>query len=113
MVLGPVLASQLTKPAMSDWEIYQALRKTSVEALVFAVAGCEDCPARERLRRYLEDIRHRTITVSGDDLLAMGMKKDPAVGRVLERLKEMRVEGTIEGRDAELAAARELVGAER
>lgn len=113
VVLGPVLASQLTKPAMTDWEIYQALRKTSVEALVFAIAGCEDCPARERLRRYLEDIRYRTITVSGDDLLAMGMKKDPAVGRVLERLKEMRVEGTIEGRDAELAAARELVGAER
>jgi hypothetical protein len=37
------------------------------------------------------------------------MKRDPAMGRVLERLKEMRVEGVVEGRDAELEMARQLV----
>jgi tRNA nucleotidyltransferase (CCA-adding enzyme) len=64
--------------------------------------------AHERLRRYITDLRHRTLSVSGDDLLAMGMKKGPAVGRLLERLREMRVKETIQGRDQELSAARTL-----
>ena len=64
----------------------------------------------DRLRRYLADIRHRTLSVGGSDLLAMGMKRDPAVGRILERLKEMRVEGVIEGREAELEAAQAVGG---
>jgi tRNA nucleotidyltransferase (CCA-adding enzyme) len=109
VVVAPVLAAQLAKAEITDWEIYQALHKTSLEALVFAVALNGDRVAVRQLRRYLEDIRHRTISVSGDDLLGLGMKKDPAIGRVLDKLKEMRVEGKIEGREAELAAARELV----
>ncbi len=110
VVLAPHLASQLGSETMSDWEIYKALRKTSVEALVFALAGLEDEKSRQRLRRYLTEIRHRTISVNGDDLHALGMKRDPSVGRVLEKLKEMRVEGSIQGREAELEMARQLVG---
>jgi DNA-binding Lrp family transcriptional regulator len=37
------------------------------------------------------------------------MKKGPAVGRLLERLREMRVEGIIKGREAELEYARRLL----
>jgi tRNA nucleotidyltransferase (CCA-adding enzyme) len=109
VVVGPLLASRLAKEHMSDWEIERALRTTPVEALVFALAGMQDGPAQARLRLYLEEIRHRTLSVTGDDLLALGMKKGPSVGRVLERLKEQRVEGIIEGHEAEIEAARRLV----
>jgi hypothetical protein len=85
----------------------------SVDALVFVLATLESETTRERLRRYLNDIRHRTLSVTGDDLHAIGMKRDPAMGRLLERLKEMRVEGLIEGREAELEMARQLVGGKR
>jgi hypothetical protein len=37
------------------------------------------------------------------------MKKGPAVGRLLERLKELRVEGVVNGGTAELEAARRMV----
>ncbi len=39
----------------------------------------------------------------------MGMKKGPAVGRILDRLQELRVEGMIKGRNAELEEARRMV----
>jgi tRNA nucleotidyltransferase (CCA-adding enzyme) len=94
---------------MSDWEIFRTLRATPVEAIVFALAGLEPGPAESRLKRYLSDIRHRTLSVTGADLLALGMKKGPAVGRLLERLREMRVEGIIKGREAELEYARRLL----
>jgi len=109
VVVGPLLASRLAEEHMSDWQIERALHTTPVEALIFALAGLSAGPAQTRLRLYLEEIRHRTLSVSGDDLLSLGMKKGPTVGRMLERLKEQRVEGIIEGREAELAAARRLL----
>ncbi|MFH0915024.1 MAG: CBS domain-containing protein [bacterium] len=109
VVVGPLLAARLAEERMSDWEIDRALHTTPVEALVFALASMESGLAETRLRLYLEEIRHRTLSVSGDELLALGMKKGPAVGRMLERLKELRVEGIIKGRRAELEAARRLL----
>ena len=110
VVLGPHLASQLGRENMTDWDIYKALRKTSVEALVFMSATVDDEETRQRLRRYLVDIRHRDISITGDDLLGLGMKRDPAIGRILEKVRQMRVDGDIQGREAELQAARGLVG---
>jgi hypothetical protein len=109
VVVGPLLASRLAKPEMRDWNVYRALRHIPLEAVVFGLAGMEPGVVENRLRRYLADIRHRTLSVKGDDLLALGMKKGPAVGRILERLRELRVEGTVEGRAAELDAARLMV----
>jgi tRNA nucleotidyltransferase (CCA-adding enzyme) len=109
VVVGPLLASRLGEERMSDWDICRALRNTPVEALVFALASIEDRTAAARLRRYLTEIRHRTLDVTGDDLLGLGMKKGPSVGRMLERLKELRVEGIIQGRGPELEAARRMV----
>lgn len=108
VVLAPLLASTLSREGMSDWEIYRSLRKNPLEALVFAAAGMEEGVASERVRRYITDIRHRTLSVTGDDLLALGVKKGPEVGRVLERLRELRVKEQIVGRDEELCAAARL-----
>ena len=109
VVIAPLLSSMLSRDGMSDWEVYRSLRKEPVEALVFALAGMESGIAETRLRRYIVDIRHRTLSVTGDDLLALGAKKGPAVGRLLERLRELRVKETVEGREAELAAATEML----
>jgi len=109
VVVGPLLASRLAKSDMRDWDVYRALRSIPLEAVVFGLANIEPGPVEARLRSYLQDIRHRTLSVKGDDLLAMGMKKGPAVGRILERLQELRVEGKIDGRAAELETARQMV----
>ncbi len=110
VVVGPLLRSSLSDKTMNDWNVYRALRTTPIEALVFALASMESGAAEARLRRYITEIRHRTLSVTGDDLLALGVSKGPEVGRVLERLKEMRVLESVIGREAELEAARNIVG---
>ena len=81
VVVGPLLASRLAKPEMRDWDIYRALRSIPLEAVLFGLAGMEPGVVETRLRRYLADIRHRTLSVKGEDLLAMGMKKGrPSAG---------------------------------
>ncbi len=91
VVVGPLLPASLASEDMTDWEIVRALAEPPREALLFALAGMEPGMASERLRRYLTELRSRTLSVSGDDMLALGAKKGPAVGRILERLREMRV----------------------
>ena len=109
VIVGPLLASRLAKPDMRDWDVFRTLRSIPLEAVLFGLAGIEPGVVENRLRRYLAEIRHRTLTIRGDDLLAMGMKKGPAVGKVLERLQELRVEGMIKGTSAEMDAARRMV----
>jgi tRNA nucleotidyltransferase (CCA-adding enzyme) len=113
VVIAPLLAPMLFRDDMTDWDIYRSLRHNPVEALVFALAAMEEGLAESRLRRYISEIRHRTLSVGGDDLLALGLKKGPAVGRLLERLREMRVKEMVEGRQAELEAARQMLDKRR
>jgi tRNA nucleotidyltransferase (CCA-adding enzyme) len=109
VVVAPLLPSLLSKDEMTDWEVFRSLRNYPVEALIFALGEIEEGLAYGRVRRYVSDLRHRTLSVTGDDLLAMGMKKSAAVGRLLERLRELRVNETIKGRQDELCAARNLL----
>ncbi len=109
VVVGPALPTNLGRDGMTDWEIFRTLRSTPEEALLFALAGMEPGVASERLGRYLTELRSRTLSVSGDDIMALGAEKGPAVGSILERLRELRVEQTVMGREPELAAARRLL----
>ena len=109
VVVGPALRSSLNRPDMTDWEVYRALRSAPHEALIFALAGMAPGLAADRLRRYLTELRTRTLSVGGDDILALGVKKGPGVGRILERLRELRMQELIQGREPELKAARDLV----
>jgi tRNA nucleotidyltransferase (CCA-adding enzyme) len=109
VVVGPALPTSLGREGMTDWEVFRALRTTHEEALLFALAGMQPGVAGERLCRYLTDLRLRTLSVSGDDIMALGTKKGPAVGRILERLRELRVEQMVIGREPELEAARRLL----
>ncbi len=113
VVVGPVLSARLAREEMSDWDIYRTLRRTPLEAVVFALASTEEQVVASRLRRYLLDLRFRTLSVTGNDLLALGMKKGPSIGRLLERLRELRVEGIVTDRESELEYARRLVEAHR
>jgi len=108
VVIAEPLAASLARDDMSDWEIYKSLRTHPQEALVFALAVMEEGVAETRVRKYLSDLQHRTLTIGGDDILALGLKKGPAVGRILEGVRELRVNQRVRGREQEMDAAREL-----
>jgi len=51
------------------------------------------------------------LEISGEDLAELGLAESPQVGVVLDEVLRRKLNGELAGRDAELAAARELVGA--
>ena len=124
VVLAPRLVDELGVAALSDWDVYRLLIKVPEESLVFALAlpaaahresappglAEEAATARERVSRFLADLRHRTLSVTGSDIVGLGVRQGPEVGRILHELRRMRVENAISGREQELAAARKRGG---
>ena len=80
------------------------------DGVLFALAGASE-PARSRLERYFEELRGVQLEISGGDLAELGLTESPRVGAVLEEILRRKLNGELDGRAAELAAARELIEA--
>ena len=64
------------------------------------------------LRDWFTRLRDVRLEVTGADLAELGLPESPRVGEMLEELRRRKLRGELDGREAELAAARELIAAE-
>ena len=85
--------------ARTSAEIARAARGAPVEAV--ALAGGENA------RRWLDDLRHVRLEITGDDLLAAGVPQGPEIGDRLRRALDRKLDGEVSGRAGELEAALE------
>lgn len=73
-------------------------------ALAIAWFWLTGTPARRRhLNRFIEAEREGGTALTGDDVLALGVPRGPAVAQVLRELRDARVDRAIRDRDAEVA----------
>jgi tRNA nucleotidyltransferase (CCA-adding enzyme) len=87
-------------------EVSARLRGEPVEAI--AVAGARGDLVAAGM--YLAQWRHVGLEITGHDLLGAGIPEGPEIGRRLQRVLALRLDGELEpGREAELAAALESV----
>jgi tRNA nucleotidyltransferase (CCA-adding enzyme) len=87
------------RAARTPAQIARAARGAPVEAI--ALAGGDNA------RRFLDDLRHVRLEITGDDLLAAGVPQGPEVGERLRRTLDRKLDGEVAGREQELAAALE------
>jgi tRNA nucleotidyltransferase (CCA-adding enzyme) len=59
----------------------------------------------EWLDEYIDRWRQVRLEIDGDDLIAAGVPRGPALGRGLATALRLKLDGEIDGREAELAAA--------
>lgn len=90
------------RAARTDVEIARAARGVPLE--VVALAGGENA------RRWLDDLRHVRLELTGADLLAAGVPQGPDVGAGLTAALDARIEGRAQGRAEELAVALAALG---
>ena len=77
-------------------------------ALDFQAGGEPAERGRANAERWLSELRHVRVQISGDDLIAAGVPQGPEIGRRLRTVLEQRLDGELaDGRDAELRAALE------
>jgi tRNA nucleotidyltransferase (CCA-adding enzyme) len=106
--LGGLLAD-VTEPA----EAHRIIAPHEPLAALLALACDPEGPGAAWLRRYFEELRGVTLEITGTDLAALGLRESPLVGEVLGEVLRRKLNGELDGRDAELAAAAELVASLR
>ncbi|MHB1003655.1 MAG: CBS domain-containing protein [Thermoleophilia bacterium] len=89
--------------------IFELLSRLPVEALLLAYALAPREPARAAVALYLEELRDTSVSISGADLIGLGLSESPAVGRILTSLRRHRLEGAITSEQEEKEWAIRLV----
>jgi tRNA nucleotidyltransferase (CCA-adding enzyme) len=105
---APELRERLRRPGLSPAEIVETVESTGPDTPLLALAQ-EELPA---LHEYFLRLRGIHIELTGDDLAALGLGESPRVGEVLAELRRRKLNGSLDSRAAEIAAARELIAAE-
>jgi tRNA nucleotidyltransferase (CCA-adding enzyme) len=100
---APVLARALRTERRPS-ELRGLLAGEPLEALALALAM--RAPS-DPVLRWVSELRHVGLEISGDDLVAAGVPEGPAIGRGLEEALRRKLDGEIEGREQELQAALE------
>jgi tRNA nucleotidyltransferase (CCA-adding enzyme) len=109
VVLARKVLSRLAGREMTRPQLYELLGRMPGEAHLLAYALSGGGRQQRDLELYLTELRHMELEIGGDDLLAMGVKESPQLGDILWRLKLMKLEGKVDGREDELKAARTLM----
>ena len=92
--------------AQTRAEIVEEIERTGPDTPLYALALADD----SKLEEYYGRLRNVRLEVDGDDLAALGLVESPRVGEILAELRRQKLNGKLDGRAEELAAARELVG---
>ena len=102
---GPRIATELAKDGLSPAEVVAIAEPDAPDAPLFALA-LTDLPA---LHDYFERLAGIRLAITGADVAALGLGESPRVGEILAELRRRKLDGELDGRESELAAARELV----
>ncbi len=100
------VAGRLGRPGLRPSEVDDLLSVYDEHALRGFVAWAGDEPATAWARRYLDNLRHVRPLLDGHDLLALGVERGPAVGKLLRALRRARLDGEVRSREGEVAYVR-------
>jgi tRNA nucleotidyltransferase (CCA-adding enzyme) len=106
VTVGPRLVERLSGREAMPAEVVALSEPYAPDAPLFALALEE----LESLREYFRQLRDVQLEVTGSDLAELGLGESPRVGEVLAELRRQKLNGDLDGRESELAAAKELLG---
>ena len=105
IVVAPRIVERLRSERLEPAEVVALADRFAPDAPLIALA-LDD---RSELREYFGRLRDVHLEIGGADLLALGLSESPRIGDILAEIRRRKLNGELAGRDAELAAARELV----
>ena len=107
VTVGPRLVERLRGRSPEPSEVVALADPYAPDAPLFALALAD----LEPLRDYFERLRRVRLEIDGADLADLGLGESPRVGTILAELRRRKLNGELDGRESELAAARELIAA--
>ena len=105
VTVGPRLVERLRGNDAEPADVVRLVEPFAPDAPLYALALADVEPI-ERFFGRLRDVR---LDITGADLARLGVGESPRVGEILAELRRRKLNGELDGRDSELAAARELI----
>ncbi len=103
--MAPRLVERLREQDADPAEVVALAEPYAPDAPLFALA-LADLPPLEDYFRRLRGVR---LEITGNDVAELGLAESPRVGEVLAEVRRRKLNGELDGRESELAAARELI----
>jgi tRNA nucleotidyltransferase (CCA-adding enzyme) len=107
ITVAPRIVERLRAETLDPAQIVVLADRYAPDAPLVALAR-DDLP---ELREYFTRLRDVRLEIDGSDLAELGLGESPRVGEVLAELRRRKLNGELDGRESELAAARELLAA--
>jgi tRNA nucleotidyltransferase (CCA-adding enzyme) len=91
----------LATPGISPSVIYSLLHSFSSPAMVANSLATESPVASQNIHLFLNRLKYIQVSLTGDDLIQMGIAPGPQIGEILELLHKARLNGKITTRQEE------------
>lgn len=93
----------LATPGLSPSGIFRLLEAYSSPAMVANSVATESPTASQNIHQYLTRLKYIEISLTGDDLIKMGVTTGPEIREIMERLQKARLDGEIASKEDEIA----------
>ena len=103
------LSDSLSTPTVKTSEICRWLDGLDPEAIRASARFIGDLEVSARLGQYLDEWRHISPSLTGDDLLAMGVPPGIIVGDVLRELHSAVLDGLVDGETEERTLVEQIL----
>ncbi|MBA3364435.1 MAG: CBS domain-containing protein [Actinobacteria bacterium] len=105
VTVAPRLVDRL-RAAVEPAEVVAMAEPYAPDAPLFALALSDLAP----LRAYFDRLSGTRLEIGGRELAELGVRESPRVGEILAELRRRKLNGRLaDGRESELAAAREII----
>lgn len=94
---------------MDNAQIYNLLKGARTELILYMMICTTSDRAAKRISKYHTQLRHVAITLTGKNLLDMGLTPGPLFSRTLQTVLEAKLNGRVRNREEEFAFARQTM----
>jgi tRNA nucleotidyltransferase (CCA-adding enzyme) len=93
---------ELGTPDISLSRIYHTLHQYSQTAVLANLLAADSTLIRQRIEQYLNQLRHVQPSLTGEDLIRLGIPAGRRIRETLEMLLEARLDGKVTSREQEI-----------
>lgn len=103
-----VLSEFYKRTELQPSRIYNLLHPLSAETIIFMMAKAKQETAKRYISLYLTELRKIKHSITGNDLIKIGIKQGPKFRNILEKVFEKKLNGVLKTKKDELKFAKGL-----